>query len=73
MDRRDFLKRGTAAGVAMSTDLLAVERPARLSAAPSGAAATDKAIVVENPEIRLTLGATGKACPDVYTHGIPSL
>jgi hypothetical protein len=45
----------------MSTDLLAVERPARLSATPSGAAATDKAIVIESPELRLTLGANGIA------------
>ena len=60
MDRRDFLKRGTA-GVAMSRDLLATEPPARSSASPGGAGGTEQAIVIENRELRLTLGADGMA------------
>jgi hypothetical protein len=45
----------------MSTDLLAAETPARRSATPSGTEGTDKAIVIENPDLRLTLGADGIA------------
>ena len=61
MDRRDFLKQGTAAGVAVSRDLRARETPARGSASAGAATANGNLIVIENPDLRLALGVDGIA------------
>lgn len=60
MDRRDFLKKGTAGGLALSTDLLPA-KAARESVTPEGPAISAGVIFIENADLRLALGADGIA------------
>ncbi len=61
MDRRSFLKSGVAAGVAISSHLPAKETPCNYPAIPANSTDADNAVVIENRDLRLILGADGIA------------
>jgi hypothetical protein len=59
MDRREFLRKGTAAGITMSTDLLPTKAIAGEPASREGSATPEETIVIENADFRFVLGADG--------------